>query len=99
MRSSTRTVYPAVPQQVEYALTPLGVTLFEPLNVVAQWTHEHANVKKPPSCGHDEGFLTLILTLGYRHRKGSLLRGLNRLFRQTVFPVRIANNFRVIGKK
>lgn len=37
-----RTVYPHVPPQVEYALTPLGETLIEPLNAVAQWTHEHA---------------------------------------------------------
>ncbi|WP_409346170.1 winged helix-turn-helix transcriptional regulator [Paenibacillus sp. MBLB4367] len=37
-----RTVFPHVPPQVEYALTPLGVTLIEPLNAVAQWTHEHA---------------------------------------------------------
>ncbi|TMV49150.1 helix-turn-helix transcriptional regulator [Paenibacillus mesophilus] len=38
-----RTVYPHVPPQVEYALTPLGATLIEPLNVVAQWTHDHAH--------------------------------------------------------
>lgn len=38
-----RTVYPHVPPQVEYALTPLGETLIEPLNVVAQWTNDHAH--------------------------------------------------------
>ncbi|MGG1663495.1 winged helix-turn-helix transcriptional regulator [Brevibacillus sp. NRS-1366] len=38
-----RTVYPHVPPQVEYSLTPLGVTLIEPLNAVAQWTHDHAH--------------------------------------------------------
>ncbi len=38
-----RTVYPHVPPQVEYSLTPLGFTLIEPLNAVAQWTQDHAH--------------------------------------------------------
>jgi DNA-binding HxlR family transcriptional regulator len=33
----TRTVYPEVPPRVEYALTPLGETLIEPLAVLREW--------------------------------------------------------------
>jgi DNA-binding HxlR family transcriptional regulator len=33
-----RTVYPVVPPRVEYALTPLGRTLMQPLNALYQWT-------------------------------------------------------------
>lgn len=33
----SRTVYPTIPPRVEYALTPLGQSLTEPLGVIAQW--------------------------------------------------------------
>jgi len=33
----TRTIYPEVPPRVEYALTPLGETLIEPLAVLREW--------------------------------------------------------------
>lgn len=33
----SRTVYPTIPPRVEYALTPLGRSLSEPLGVIAQW--------------------------------------------------------------
>ncbi|HET8913128.1 MAG TPA: helix-turn-helix domain-containing protein [Ktedonobacteraceae bacterium] len=36
-----RTVYPVVPPKVEYALTPLGVTLLEPLFTLCHWTDDH----------------------------------------------------------
>lgn len=36
-----RTVYPVVPPRVEYALTPLGRTLLEPLNALCRWAEEH----------------------------------------------------------
>jgi DNA-binding HxlR family transcriptional regulator len=36
-----RTLYPQIPPRVEYALTPLGSTLHEPLRVLAEWAHEH----------------------------------------------------------
>ena len=36
-----RDVYPEIPPRVEYALTPLGHTLREPLNALAQWSQTH----------------------------------------------------------
>ena len=36
-----RTVYPVVPPQVEYSLTPLGETLIEPLALLAEWSENH----------------------------------------------------------
>jgi DNA-binding HxlR family transcriptional regulator len=36
-----RTVYPVVPPKVEYALTPLGFTLLEPLYAICHWTDDH----------------------------------------------------------
>lgn len=36
-----RTVYPTVPPQVEYALTPLGNTLLEPVRALATWAGGH----------------------------------------------------------
>ena len=37
----TRTVYPEVPPRTEYALTPLGRTLREPLSALCAWAHAH----------------------------------------------------------
>lgn len=37
----TRTVYAQVPPKVEYALTPLGRTLCEPLAAIRQWAELH----------------------------------------------------------
>lgn len=36
-----RTVYPVVPPQVEYSLTPLGETLIEPLALFAEWSETY----------------------------------------------------------
>ena len=36
-----RTVYPTVPVRVEYALTPLGQTLREPLKMLTEWSVQH----------------------------------------------------------
>jgi len=36
-----RTVYPVVPPKVEYALTPLGETLIEPLAAIGDWAERH----------------------------------------------------------
>jgi DNA-binding HxlR family transcriptional regulator len=33
----TRTLFPTIPPRVEYALTPLGRTLLEPVAALAQW--------------------------------------------------------------
>ncbi len=37
----TRTVHPTIPPQVDYALTPLGCTLIEPLLALGDWAKEH----------------------------------------------------------
>ena len=36
-----RTVYATVPPRVEYALTPLGKTLIEPVTELARWAERH----------------------------------------------------------
>jgi DNA-binding HxlR family transcriptional regulator len=36
-----RTVYPVVPPRVEYSLTPLGMSLNEPLAGICQWITRH----------------------------------------------------------
>jgi len=38
-----RTVYPVVPPRVEYALTPLGVTLHDTIQTLVTWTEKHQN--------------------------------------------------------
>ena len=38
----SRQVYAEIPPRVEYALTPLGRTLLEPLDAVRVWAEEHA---------------------------------------------------------
>lgn len=37
----SRTVYPTVPPQVEYALTPLGQSLAVPVRALGAWAGEH----------------------------------------------------------
>lgn len=37
----TRTVQPVVPPRVDYALTPMGRTLLEPILALASWAGEH----------------------------------------------------------
>jgi DNA-binding HxlR family transcriptional regulator len=36
-----RRVYPVVPPMVEYTLTPLGRTLFEPLSAICRWAERY----------------------------------------------------------
>ena len=36
-----RTIYPIVPPRVDYALTPLGETLMQPLTTLYRWTERH----------------------------------------------------------
>jgi DNA-binding HxlR family transcriptional regulator len=40
---STRTAYPEIPPRVEYALTPLGRTLSEPLAAIRDWAETHVH--------------------------------------------------------
>jgi DNA-binding HxlR family transcriptional regulator len=37
----TRTSYPEIPPRVEYALSPLGESLQEPIAALAQWAYAH----------------------------------------------------------
>lgn len=37
----SRKVYPVVPPQVEYSLTPLGESLVEPLAIFCEWAYVH----------------------------------------------------------
>jgi DNA-binding HxlR family transcriptional regulator len=37
----TRTAYPEVPPRVEYALTPLGCSLYESVDSLVQWVRGH----------------------------------------------------------
>lgn len=39
----SRTVTPATPPQVEYALTAMGHDLFRPITALAEWTITHAD--------------------------------------------------------
>ena len=39
----TRTVFATVPPSVEYALTPLGRTLIEPVRALSQWARQHGH--------------------------------------------------------
>jgi len=43
----TRTVFPVIPPRVEYAVTPLGLTLQKPLGALSDWSESHmAEVKE-----------------------------------------------------
>ncbi|WP_205822411.1 helix-turn-helix domain-containing protein [Burkholderia sp. Ac-20349] len=37
----TRTVFPTIPPRVDYALTPLGETLLEPVRALVSWTDQN----------------------------------------------------------
>jgi DNA-binding HxlR family transcriptional regulator len=37
----TRTIFPTIPPRVDYALTPLGKTLLEPILALAAWAESH----------------------------------------------------------
>jgi DNA-binding HxlR family transcriptional regulator len=36
-----RTIYPTIPPKVEYALTPLGVSMLEPVGALIEWASEN----------------------------------------------------------
>jgi len=50
-----RTVYPVVPPKVEYALTPLGETLIEPLAAIGAWAERHMDEIAQARRHHDDG--------------------------------------------
>ena len=39
----TRTAYPVIPPRVEYELTPLGMTLRDPLSAIREWAETHVH--------------------------------------------------------
>ena len=43
----TRTVYPVVPPRVDYALTPLGASLHQPIVEMCRWGLTHLPAPKP----------------------------------------------------
>ncbi|MHB8627635.1 MAG: winged helix-turn-helix transcriptional regulator [Aggregatilineales bacterium] len=49
----TRTVYAEVPPRVEYALTPLGETLIEPLAALREWAEAHIEAVLVAQTGYD----------------------------------------------
>lgn len=50
---ATRTVYPTVPPQVEYALTELGASLSLPLMQLATWVVDHLDQIETHRALHD----------------------------------------------
>ena len=50
----TRTIYPEVPPRVEYALTPLGETLIEPLAALRHWAEAHIEAVVVAQEGYDQ---------------------------------------------
>ena len=49
-----RTVYAEVPPRVEYALTPLGLTLCGPLDAIIRWTEENIDAVVVAQQRYDE---------------------------------------------
>jgi DNA-binding HxlR family transcriptional regulator len=49
----TRSAYPEIPPRVEYALTPLGLTLREPLGVIRDWAETHIHEIIAARARHD----------------------------------------------
>jgi len=50
-----REVHPVVPPRVEYGLTPLGVTLFEPIAAIGAWGERHMDAVLAARQLHDAG--------------------------------------------
>jgi len=49
----TRTVFPEIPPRVEYALTPLGRTLTEPLDALWNWAAQHQHEVNAARAAYD----------------------------------------------
>ncbi|MFM9108393.1 MAG: winged helix-turn-helix transcriptional regulator [Chloroflexota bacterium] len=50
-----RTVYPVIPPHVEYALTPLGASLGEPVSLLAAWAVANHDAIARHRAAFDEG--------------------------------------------
>jgi DNA-binding HxlR family transcriptional regulator len=50
----SRTVYPEVPPHVEYALTPLGETLIQPLATLRHWAETHIEAVMDAQSTYDQ---------------------------------------------
>jgi DNA-binding HxlR family transcriptional regulator len=50
----SRTVTPAVPVRVDYALTPLGDSLMPAVNAVKTWAEEHIDAINASRAGYDD---------------------------------------------
>jgi DNA-binding HxlR family transcriptional regulator len=50
----TRTIYAEVPPRVEYALTPLGRTLVDPIQAVVAWAQDHIAEVQAAQREHDQ---------------------------------------------
>jgi DNA-binding HxlR family transcriptional regulator len=51
----TRTVFPTIPPRVDYALTPLGRTLIEPVSALATWAQGHRTAVQKARDAFDRG--------------------------------------------
>jgi len=51
----TRTIYAQVPPRVEYALTPLGETLLDPLAALRNWAETHIDAVLEAQDRYDDG--------------------------------------------
>jgi DNA-binding HxlR family transcriptional regulator len=51
----TRTVHAAVPPRVDYALTPLGQTLLEPIGQLVAWADAHTGEIEAAQASYDAG--------------------------------------------
>ncbi|WP_405374320.1 MULTISPECIES: winged helix-turn-helix transcriptional regulator [unclassified Microbacterium] len=51
----SRTAFDQMPPRVDYALTPLGETLREPLTALGQWAESHIEEVEVARAAYDEG--------------------------------------------
>lgn len=49
-----RTAYDEMPPRVEYELTPLGTTLYEPLSALGRWAEQHIEAVEDARFAYDD---------------------------------------------
>ena len=49
----TRTMYPVMPPRVDYALTPMGDTLFDAAGILVRWAHAHLDEIEAARAAYD----------------------------------------------